>query len=111
MKREGKRDRTALIVTSDHPLRPFLWNKFATWTEEESAISGDKWYPLIPFIVRLPGSAKPVEYKPAFNTILTQDLVMAILNGDVDTPAKAAAWLDAHRRNVPVQFPGPASAD
>jgi len=111
LRKAGLAERTTLIVTSDHPLRPFTWDKFATWTDEEAEISGDKWYPLIPFIVKFPGSGQAVEYASPFNTLLTQDLILDILRGKVDSPASAAQWLDAHRTTIPVVFDDPKAAD
>jgi hypothetical protein len=41
------------------------------------------------------------EYGQPFNTVLTHDLVLAILNGQVVTAADVAHWLDRNRSRVP----------
>jgi hypothetical protein len=36
-------------------------------------------------------------FDPQFNTVLTHDLLLAILRGEVSDTRGAAAWLDQHR--------------
>jgi hypothetical protein len=43
------------------------------------------------------GQHANVAYSAEFNTVVTSDLMLAVLRGDVRTPADATAWLDRHR--------------
>jgi hypothetical protein len=52
----------------------------------------------IPFILKMAGAGgERIAYTPAFNTVLTHDLLLAILHGEVSGTTGAAAWLDRHR--------------
>ena len=53
--------------------------------------------PRIPFVLKLAGPHEPITYDPAFNTVLTHDLLLALLRGEVSGPQSVVAWLDAHR--------------
>jgi hypothetical protein len=76
-------DRTTVIVTSDH------------WWRESWAFDGraDR---EIPFLLKLAGQPRPLTYAPKFNTVVTKDLVLALLAGEVRSSEEAAAWLDRH---------------
>jgi hypothetical protein len=95
LERAGLGERTAILLSSDHPLRPDEWNIHATWTHEESALSQETLFPWVPFLLKLPGQTDPVVYEAEFNTLLTKDLVLDILTGKTVTPADAAAWINA----------------
>jgi hypothetical protein len=36
-------------------------------------------------------------YDPAFSSVLSSELVLAMLSGEVSTPQGAAAWLDSRQ--------------
>jgi hypothetical protein len=38
-----------------------------------------------------------VIYQPSFNTVLSQDLLLALLRGELSAPPDVTAWLDRHR--------------
>jgi hypothetical protein len=44
----------------------------------------------------MPGETRSVIYDSAMNTIVTKDLLMAILNQQVATPEQIATWVDRH---------------
>jgi hypothetical protein len=48
----------------------------------------------VPFILKLAGQREAARYEPAFNTVVVHDLILAILGGEVLSPADAVAWLD-----------------
>jgi len=78
---DGRWDATSLILSTDHHMR--------------SLVDG-KMDPRIPFILKLAGDSKPVTWDRQFNTVVTSDLVLSILRGDVRTHEQIAAWLDSH---------------
>jgi hypothetical protein len=93
----GLDERTTILLTSDHPLRPDEWNYRATWTAEESTVSQEQQFPWVPFLLRLAGETAPIPYSKQFNTLLAKDLILDILAGQVLTADDASAWIDTHR--------------
>lgn len=103
MEDAGMWDSTVVLVSSDHPLRPYEWNYRLTWTEEDKAATGGKESPIIPFLLKLPGQRKGIAYKPPFNTVLSQDLLLALLHGEISTSRAAVSWLDRNRLSFAVR--------
>ena len=50
----------------------------------------------VPFLVKPPGMSKSLAYSPQFNTIISHDFILAILQGKISSQQSAVAWLDAH---------------
>jgi arylsulfatase A-like enzyme len=84
MENAGTWDSTTVLFTSDHPYR------------ESMQLDGKK-DPRIPYILKLASQKEGVEYAPRFNTVLTADLLMAVLRGEIADAPAAAAWLDRNR--------------
>lgn len=70
MEKHGIWDKTNIIVSADHG-NPYFDGKL------------DR---RVPFIVKLAHQKEPVVYEPGFNTVITQDLILAIFQGDVVSP-------------------------
>jgi hypothetical protein len=93
MENAGTWDSTTVLFTSDHPYR-------------ESMQLDGKSDPRIPYILKLASQKAGVEYTPQFNTVLTADLLIAVLRGEIADAAAAAAWLDRNRqRSLAKQSP------
>jgi hypothetical protein len=75
---------TTVLFTSDHAHR------------SAAALDGKKDH-RVPFLLKMAGQPAPVRFIDPFNTVLTHDLLLAILGGQVSTSEQAAAWLSAHR--------------
>lgn len=90
---------TAVLVTSDHWWRAHsLWKKRSALTTEDELASGGVEDQRIPFILKMPGAREQgLSFTKPFNTVLTQDLLLAILRGEVVGTKGAAAWLDRNR--------------
>jgi hypothetical protein len=84
MENAGTWDSTTVLFTSDHPYR------------EARQLDG-KSDPRIPYILKLASQKEGVEYTQQFNTVLTADLLMDVLRGEIAGPASAMAWLDRNR--------------
>lgn len=69
MEEKGIWEETNIIISADHG------NAFFDGNDER-----------VPFIVKLANQKKPVIYEPAFNTVITQELILAILRGQIATP-------------------------
>ncbi len=97
MERAGLWDDTITLVSADHWWRTDIWPKAQSWTEEEQAVVSGNVDQRVPFFLKLKGQKGSVIYRPSFNTVLSQDLLLALLSGELTTPSDVTAWLDRHR--------------
>lgn len=91
-------DSSTVIVSSDHWWRSQDWQAEGRWTGEEEAVAAGQIDFRIPFIVK-PAHAqgRQVVYDPAFNTVLTGEMVLAISRGEIATSDDIARWIDRNR--------------
>ncbi|NLY75100.1 MAG: sulfatase-like hydrolase/transferase [Firmicutes bacterium] len=87
MASKGLWDSTTVILSSDHWLRK--QKKYFNVTDSR-----------IPFLVKTAGQKEAFVYQPHFNTVITQALILAILENKVTTPEDVIDWLDKHRDPV-----------
>lgn len=83
MENQGQWDKTWVILSADHSWR------------ESSRYDGRRDY-RVPFLVKPPGKNGPMACPQPFNTVLTHDLILAILRRELTNQQDAAHWLDAH---------------
>jgi hypothetical protein len=95
METAGVWESSVIVVSADHWWRSDFWSTHFGWAEDDRRALGPPDH-RVPFLVKLPG-APAATYEPAFNTVLTRELVLAAVRGEVKDAARAAAWLDAHR--------------
>jgi hypothetical protein len=84
MEKAGVWDSTTVLFTSDHGYR------------DAEALDG-KTDPRIPYILKLASQKEAVAYTQPFDTVLTADLLMGVLRGEITDPPSATAWLDRNR--------------
>ncbi|MEO8368097.1 MAG: sulfatase-like hydrolase/transferase [Candidatus Solibacter sp.] len=84
METAGTWDSTTVLFTSDHPYR------------EARQVDG-KSDPRIPYVLKLAAQKQGVVYPNEFNTVVTGDLLLGVLRGEITDPASATAWLDRQR--------------
>ncbi len=84
MERLGTWNTTTILLSADHSFRA------------APALDHKKDH-RVPFLLKMEGHNEPVAFDAPFNTLLTHDLLLAILRGEVSTPVQAAGWLDRHR--------------
>lgn len=84
MEAAGTWNSTTVLFTTDHPYR------------EAEQLDG-KSDPRIPYILKLAGQTEGVDYKDQFNTILTGDLLLSVLGGEITDTTSAKTWLDRKR--------------
>ena len=84
MEAHGLWDRTWVIVTTDH-----------SWRESQRYDGKRDLH--VPFLIKIAGSNLPVVYPQQVNTVLTYDLVLSVLRGQISGQQELAKWLDAHR--------------
>ncbi len=85
MEQSGQWDRSWVIISADH------------WWRESREYDGvlDR---RVPFILKAPGNNnQPMVYGEPMNTVVTRDLIHAILRKEISTIPEVAAWLDAHK--------------
>lgn len=97
MEKAGLWDKTTVIVSADHWWRSEMWSRGPFWTTEDARVAGTSMDHRIPFLVKPAGTTSQVTYQPGFNTVLTQELVLAMMRGEVSTSEQVAAWLDRNR--------------
>jgi Sulfatase len=97
MERAGLWDDTVVLVSSDHWWRTDVWPKNQSWTKEEQAVMSKGADYHVPFMLKLKKQRAGVIYQPSFNTVLSQDLLLALLRGELSAPPDVTAWLDRHR--------------
>ncbi len=101
--REGRWDAVTLVLTADHSLRSRYWRGLGAWTDEEQRATGGRQSPYVPFVVKFAGHHAPLAYDHPFTIALLYDVVLAIADGTVASPADLAKWLDAHRGKHPTE--------
>ncbi len=84
MEQCGQWSKTWLLLSADH-----------SWRQSE--IYDGKRDLRVPFLLKTPANGKPITYSSRMNTVLTHDLILAILGGAVKGEQDAVGWLDAHR--------------
>lgn len=95
MEQSGEWDKTWVIMSTDHSWR-------------ESKLYDGKRDMRVPFLVKPPGDNESLTYSRQFNTILTHDLILAILRNEVTNQQNVVTWIDAHGKlfiPVPVVYP------
>jgi hypothetical protein len=90
-------DRTTVLVTSDHWLRQRRPEVRALLTPEDLRVLDGPEDHRVPFILKLAGRREGVVYEPAFNAVVTKDLLLGVLRGELKTGPEVVRWLDAHR--------------
>jgi len=104
MEQAGMWDKTTVLVTSDHWFRThWLRTNPLCCATEIKFFSGKKDY-RVPFILKLAGSSTATVYPKRFNTILTHDLLLAILRGDIQGMQDLMPWIDRHKTDPPAEY-------
>ena len=85
MEDTGAWETTTVLVGSDHSWRTELWRRHPFWTSEEAAFANRTDH-RVPFLLKIAGQKEAITYEPDFNTVLTHDLLLALLRGKVRTP-------------------------
>jgi hypothetical protein len=97
MEAAGVWNTSAVLVSSDHPWRTAHWRANNVWSAEESAACRGKEYSSVPFLLKLAGQQQGAVYDRPFNTVVTSDLILALLRGEISSAEQLAGWLDQGR--------------
>lgn len=95
MEQAGVWEQTTVVVSSDHWWRSDYWRSriFRSASDPDERRVDHR----VPFILRLAKHDTTLNYNAPFNTVLTHDLILEILQGRIAAPEQAASWLDLHR--------------
>jgi hypothetical protein len=93
-------DSAAVLVSSDHNWRRTYWDHVRFPPVDFVPPGVER--PLVPFLLKLPSQQTAVRYESPFNAVLTRDLVLSILCGEVSSPEQAVQWLDGNRARFPI---------
>lgn len=97
LERAGLWDSTSILIISDHGLRPDLWRGQMGWTPELERLTAGRQSETVPFILKLAHQNHGAVYDRPFSSVVSSDLVLAMLSGEVSTPEGAASWLDSRQ--------------
>jgi hypothetical protein len=82
MEDRGLWDQTIVLMTSDHSWR-------------NSMLYDSKVDARVPYLLKLPGMKRGLEYNKRFNAVVTRDLFEGFMRGDFKTVEQVTRWLDA----------------
>jgi arylsulfatase A-like enzyme len=106
-------DQTTLLITADHGFRPNLWQGRYGWTDNMERISEHGASGLVPFILKLAGKHEHVIVDRQFSNIVSSDLALAVLRGQISTASQAADWIQrrtGETNAIPGAAAGPSGA-
>jgi hypothetical protein len=92
MERHGTWDSSAVLLTSDHPLRAHV----SKGDDEVSRLTGERMHPYVPFLLKMPGQTEGIKWEGPLASIVSQDLILSFLRGELRAPRDAVAWLREH---------------
>lgn len=93
LEREGLWDVMAVIITSDHPNRNWIRGLYPREARDDfHAYQAD--VGRVPLIIKLPGQHEGVEYTAPVNAVVTPDMVLDLLAGEIDQPEALMSWLE-----------------
>ncbi len=88
-------DRSIVLATGDHGFRSSMWRQSPDWSAEDELITGAS-PTRVPFLLKLPFQHHEVVYSRHFSTVLTRDLLMALLTRRINGESGLAQWFDQH---------------
>ena len=103
MESAGLWDSTTLLITADHGFRPDVWEQRLKWMTEAQVDPRNTQARPIPFLLHFPGEHSGLVYSKPFSSLLTHDLILALLSGSVSTPEQARGWLEGNRARFPLR--------
>ena len=87
----GLWDSSTILMTADHPLR--LGNG-PRWLRLPRSVGNVTQASEVPFLLKMAGQKQGLAYDAPMQTVVTKDLLLAIMKGEISQPEQVAAWLD-----------------
>jgi hypothetical protein len=85
MEQAGVWDASTVIFSADHPYRHRI------------SLDGRAVTRSVPYLVKMAGPHKQLCYDAPFSTLVTKNLILAILSGELSRPGEIPHWIDGHR--------------
>jgi hypothetical protein len=83
MVESGEWDKTWVILSADHSWR-------------QAPLYDGKRDLRVPFLVKAPGQSNSMTYSSQINTVLTRNMILAILKGELNHESNVGKWIDEH---------------
>jgi hypothetical protein len=93
LEQAGLWDSTTLLITSDHGFRPSMWRGRVGWNDGLEKVTAPGRSETVPFILKLPGQTQGIVLSQSFSNVVSADLLLTILNGQISTYQDASDWL------------------
>jgi phosphoglycerol transferase MdoB-like AlkP superfamily enzyme len=90
LERAGMWDTSTILITSDHSFRVDTWDRILARDSRTEGTQSSE----VPFLLKMKGQQNGLEYAPVLQTVITKDLVMNILKGEISQPEQVMAWLN-----------------
>ena len=90
MEQAGVWDTTTVLFSSDHPFR------------HRPTLDGKQRSAHVPYLVKMAGAAQSANYSKAVSSLITKNLILAILSGEISGAAQLPLWVDEHRAEYPM---------
>ena len=89
-----------------------MWRGRYGWTQNMERISEKGASHLVPFILKLGGRRDHIVLDRPFSNIVSSDLAIAVLNGQISTAAQASDWLARRAADSEnsMKYPAPAGS-
>ena len=87
-------DASTILMTSDHPLRFGLWR--ANYPDCVASLAKYTQTSEVPFLLKMAGQKQGLAYDAPIQTVVTKDLLLAIMKGEISQPEQVGDWLDRH---------------
>jgi len=101
MEQAGLWESTTVLISADHRLRADRWRQTVMWqepfTKVEPVVLNSIADERVPFILKMAGEKTRLAYEPVFNTVLSHDLILSVLSGELSKATDVAGWLDKNR--------------
>jgi len=91
MESAGTWEDTTVLISSDHGLKAYIEDLLPAWGGRRRTDHR------VPFLMKLPHQRQAIAYDAPFNTVVSCDLVLALLRGELSSTANVIQWMDQHR--------------
>jgi hypothetical protein len=89
----GLWDSSTILMTADHPLR---LDQGQDWMQLPRSGGNLTQTSEVPFLLKMAGQKQGLAYDAPVQTVVTKDLLLAIMKGEISQPEQVGDWLDHH---------------